>query len=443
MLAGRAAQRARSAAAAARFEGAKKASAAIRRAGCEREREAANDAVQPRRLRALVGEPGQGVVVPYERVLICLTAYYRAGGALKLADAEADDRTRARFAATVSDLSEKTVRALVRRWEDTGELPVEAPGVRGAAAAAYERWERLPDDARAAVERHVMQNVTVNQQPFSYTRQVLKVFLEDEYGADASLRVCGRLLFRWGFEYGDYAREQLGGSRPARMVAKQIHLVQLDNAIKKKHVIMCLDETYANIRLAYYRGYAPAGNRAAAAVPKCGGLGDRICYVNAVGEAGLLVGGHARNDESGAWTFPVNGDTQPDALFGGELMFEAASGAGDYHGAEPPRARGGWCAPRCSSPTALLTPHRQLQRRALYALRQEPPHPRSARRVPRRLQRRGQDAHDDRDGPRAVPLQVVGRPLQPARLGAQADSRRARRKDARHHDRQGACPRSS
>jgi len=322
------------------------ASAAIRRAGRSRARELANDAVQSRRLRELIGEPGRGVVVPHERVLICLNAYYKASQLLPL-DWEVDDRQRISFAARASDLGEKTARKLVERWEKTGVLPVEEPGVRGAAADAYDRWERLPDEARADVERHIMQNVTLNERPFSYTRQVLRGFLEEEYGGDASLRVCGRLLYRWGFKYGDYRREALGGNRPARSIAKQIHLVQLDYAMKNKHAIVYVDETYANIRLAYYRGYAPAGNRAAAAVPKSGGLGDRICYVNAVGEAGLLVGNHARNGESGAWDFPVNGNTDVDALFGAELMFEARSGSGDYHGELSDRA------PRAPSCPAL------------------------------------------------------------------------------------------
>lgn len=289
-------------------------------------------------LRALVGEPGRGAVVPYERVLLCLSAFYRARAELARANAsDADDfSARARFAARMSDLSVKTVVKLVRQWEDTGELPVEQPGVRGAAAEAYERWASLPDAARGAVEAHIRQMVTTNERPFAYTRKVLQDFLDDEYDVHLSLRVCGRLLSRWGFEYGDYAREALGGSRPARMIAKQIHLVQLDAAMKRKDVLVYLDETYANVRLAVYRGYAPSDNRASASVPK-GGLGDRLCYVNALGVKGLLLGNHSYKE--GVWDLPPNGDTDVDPLLGGELMFEAKTGSGDYHGMQAPKAR--------------------------------------------------------------------------------------------------------
>jgi len=142
LQAGRARQRARSASKRlAVVEGALK-SAAIRRAGRDRAREVATDAVQSARVRDLIGEPGRGVVVPYERVLLCLTAYYKASRARAElgVDADVDDAARAKFASVMSDLSVKTVRKLVRQWEDTGELPVELPGVRGAAADAYERW---------------------------------------------------------------------------------------------------------------------------------------------------------------------------------------------------------------------------------------------------------------------------------------------------------------
>ena len=357
MQAGRSQQRARSASKRLSIvDGAAK-GAAIRRAGRDRVREVANDAVQSKRVRDLIGAPGRGVVVPHERVLLCLTAYYKARGArLDVdADADADDAERAKFAAFMSDLSVKTVRKLVRQWEDTGELPVELPGVRGAAADAYERWARLPDDAHEAVKKHIMEVVTLNKSPFAYTRKVLQDFIDDMYDVQLSLRICGRLLFKWGFVYGELEREVLGGSRPARMIAKQIHLVQLDEAMKQKHVIIYLDETYANIRLAVYRGYAPSDNRASASVPK-GGLGDRLCYVNAVGVKGLLAGKH--QSKEGVWDLPPNGDTDVDPLFGGELMFEAKSGSGDYHGTYAPRARDAATQVRTSPPPTIH--YRQL-----------------------------------------------------------------------------------
>jgi len=252
---GRAAQRARSASKRARFDGGAVIGAAGRLAGRERARDVDNDAAQTRRLRALVGESGRGAVVPYERVLACLSAFYCARGELARAAAPdaGDLSARVRFAARMSDLSVKTVLRLVRQWEETGELPVEQPGVRGAAAEAYERWASLPDTARGAVEAHIRQMVTLNERPFAYTRKVLQDFLDDEYDVHLSLRVCGRLLARWGFEYGDYAREALGGSRPARMIAKQIHLVQLDAAIKRKDTLSTLTKRAPPRRLSWLR----------------------------------------------------------------------------------------------------------------------------------------------------------------------------------------------
>jgi transposase len=356
MQAGRAQQRARSASKRLSVLNGAAKGAAIRRAGRDRAREVANDAAQSLRMRDLIGAPGRGVVVPHERVLLCLTAYHKASRARAElgVDADVDDAERAMFASVMSDLSVETVRKLVRQWEDTGELPVEQPGVRGAAADAYERWARLPDGAHEAVKKHITEVVTLNKNPFAYTRKVLQDFIDDTYDVQLSLRICGRLLFRWGFVYGELEREVLGGSRPARMIAKQIHLVQLDAAMKQGHVIVYLDETYANIRLAVYRGYAPSDNRASASVPK-GGLGDRLCYVNAVGVKGLLAGNHSSKE--GVWDLPPNGNTADDPLFGGELMFEAKSGSGDYHGTHAPRVQGSGRAHHrpSSPPQATLT----------------------------------------------------------------------------------------
>jgi len=150
LQAGRALQRARSASKRLSYLNNAVKGAAIRHAGRDRARWLANDAVQSARMRSLIGEPGRGVVVPHKRVILCISVYYKAGRMLG-ADVDVDDAACANLASVASDLSVKTVRMLLRQWEDTGELPVELPGMRGAAADAYERWARLPDDAHEAV----------------------------------------------------------------------------------------------------------------------------------------------------------------------------------------------------------------------------------------------------------------------------------------------------
>jgi len=141
LQAGRAAQRARAASASGRSGRAMEASAAIRRAGRSRARELANDAVQSRRRRELIGEPGRGVGVPHERVLICLNAYHKASQLLPL-EWEVDDRQRISFAARASDLSEKTARKLVERATTSGS--------RGTAPATARRRSRSARGSRCA-----------------------------------------------------------------------------------------------------------------------------------------------------------------------------------------------------------------------------------------------------------------------------------------------------
>ena len=333
MQRGRSTQRARAVSASAEKARAGSMGAEVRHAGREARAEAVAIKQHASFLDTYIGETGQGVPLTRERIILCLRGYYSADD---LADTlrspiSVDSVARRRVATLLSGLSPKTVTKVIACWEQTGELALEVPGTRGASAAAYTRWDRLPADAELAVRAHLLDLVQVQQQPICYTRQVLQGFLEEKYGVAYSLRVCGRLMASWGYTYGDYGRQPLGGTSVARQIAKQIFLVQLDNCLKRKHVIYYQDESYANVRLAVYRGYGPADDHTASFVPKAGGLGQRLCFAQVLGYDGLLIGEHRFNADTG-WALPANGDLDADPRFGAEIMFEAASGTGDYHG---------------------------------------------------------------------------------------------------------------
>ena len=137
----------------------------------------------------------------------------------------------------------------------------------------------------------------------------------------------------WGYTYGEYGRQPLGGNSAARQIAKQIFLVQLANCLKRNHIMYYQDESYANVRLAVYRGYGPADNNTAFFVPKACGLRQRLCFTcfsQVLGRGELLVSGPSFDADTG-WTLQKNGNLDADSRNCAEIMFGAESGTVDYY----------------------------------------------------------------------------------------------------------------
>ena len=139
-------------------------------------------------------------------------------------------------------------------------------------------------------------------------------------------------LSRWGYKYGKLGRTSLGANSVVRQIAKQIFIVQIDNAIKRNHAIIFSDESYINERLGAYMGYAPSENHVSASVPTHAGLGKRLCIVQALDIDGLLIGTHSIFPQAdGTFDMPPTGELTPDPNFGAEWLFNAQSDTGDYH----------------------------------------------------------------------------------------------------------------
>jgi hypothetical protein len=282
-------------------------------------------------LDVFLGPIGDGVPVSRERACCALATFYvdENDPRLPLKDGSLTTSARYQLACLISGLSTNTVKKLVARYEFDGELGIEEPGRRGAGAASYSRWLAVPPDAEEKLKSFFEREVINNKTPTWVTRQVVQDFFRDQYDVDFSLFVISRILKTWGYAYGKLSRAPAGDATPARLLQKQIYVVQLDNAIKKGHIIYWSDESYANVRLAFSYSWGPIGRMHSQSV-KEGGLGQRLCFVQVLGRDGLLV----KTDAAGSPILPPAGDIKNE-FESGEMMFAAQKGAlskGDYHG---------------------------------------------------------------------------------------------------------------
>jgi transposase len=253
----------------------------VRHAGREARLEITWDEYYLKDLADQMPARGRGVPVRHEESVRALVGYYSAS---KFAErlgitSGVTNAQRVACAELMSNLSHITIKKIVKQYERDRTIYAEPLGLRGAAADTYMRWERLPADAESRVRVHIYEKVTVNEEPFHYTRMVLRDFLQEEFDYECSIRVCGDLLSRWGYKYGKLGRTSLGANSVVRQIAKQIFIVQIDSAIKRNHVIIFSDESYINERLGAYMGYAPSDNHVSASVPTHAGLGKRLCIV--------------------------------------------------------------------------------------------------------------------------------------------------------------------
>jgi hypothetical protein len=138
-------------------------------------------------LDKLIGRTGQGVSVALERAIAALGAFYLDEHTDRLPPmftglAVAD---RVALAAAVSGLSAKTVRWLVKDFEDTESIMLEE-GVRGAAAEAYLRWARPPEGSKEKLRVYFEDQLINSTTPVWITRRVVQQWFKDEYELDFS-----------------------------------------------------------------------------------------------------------------------------------------------------------------------------------------------------------------------------------------------------------------
>ena len=116
---------------------------------------------------------------------------------------------------------------------------------------------------------------------------------------------------------------------PLRLYQRRFFAIQVAQALLDGDVLLSSDESYANVRAVDGRSWAVAGQPYSSAYPS--GVGQRICFINVVGEDGLLV---QRVPDGAGGLKPLVADVGDvdTVLASGEMMFGAKKGVGDYHG---------------------------------------------------------------------------------------------------------------
>jgi hypothetical protein len=160
-------------------------------------------------LDKLIGRTGQGVSVTLERAIAALGAFYFDKPTDRLPPmftglAVAD---RVALAAAVSGLSAKTVRWLVKDFEDTESIMLEE-GVRGAAAEAYLRWARPPEGSKGKAAR-VLRG-PAGQHYHARLDHAPRRAAVVQGRVRAGLLQVGKILKAWGFKYGKLTRPPRG-----------------------------------------------------------------------------------------------------------------------------------------------------------------------------------------------------------------------------------------
>ncbi len=219
-----------------------------------------------------------------------------------------------------------TARKYAASFDEHGKIVPEDTSKRGAGSASYVGLiGRIDPDVEAEIRADAEASLR-EKEPLHVTRLLVQSEFMEKQDLYVSLKRAGKLLARWDFDHGEIDPLPGGAPNPARELKQEIFVLQVDRAIKAKHHLYCIDESYANVRLNHTRGYAKKGEMKAAWV-KGGGLGQRLCFIHAIGEDGLLCG------PDGNVVSVALGDkatTAPTA----ELMFAAQKGGdtGDYHG---------------------------------------------------------------------------------------------------------------
>lgn len=161
------------------------------------------------------------------------------------------------------------------------------------------------------------------ESPCWVTRRSLQAFIRDTTGMEVTRKDLSRLCQAWGLEYGRLRRPS-SAVTPKRSLQRDVALCQLRRAITGKHLIYAADESYANANHTFEDSFHIAGSPFATfARAKGCGLGERLCFIQAVGMNGLA----GMPDDLVAVVGDID-TPQPH----GEMMFAAKKKVGSYHG---------------------------------------------------------------------------------------------------------------
>ncbi len=208
-------------------------------------------------------------------------------------------------------------------------MPVEDTALRGSGSAAHTAALRLPTGWAAALKEWVKACLDGNTTPVWVCRSMAQGFLREEFGVIVSRNKTGELLRAAGCAWGQLEQRPKGTTSPLRLIQRRFYAIQLSLALKDGDILLASDESYANVRAVDGKSWAVAGEAYSSAYPS--GVGDRCCFINVLGEDGLLV---ERVPDGPGKLKPhvaATGDVDT-VLASGEMMFGAKKGEGDYHG---------------------------------------------------------------------------------------------------------------
>jgi len=270
--------------------------------------------------RAQLGKAGRGEPVTELQAAAAMSAFllYNEDGELLVPTQAPSLKAKARMAAALSGRSAATSAKLWRQFQEHGSIFIEQPGGRGPRRA---NEEELLIALEPLVKQHVRQVLLESHTQDWVTRRSLQGFIRDTTGVEVSLTAVSRLCGAWGLEYGRLRRPQAART-PQRLLQRDTAVLQLSKAVQARHLLMSVDESYANAGSTTAYSFYPASTPFATFAQPAG-LGRRICFIQGIYENGL----------AGKPGDLVVGDITSEAPHA-ELMFAAQQrlGGGDYHG---------------------------------------------------------------------------------------------------------------
>ena len=272
--------------------------------------------------RERLGSAGRGARVTEMQAAVMISAFllYNSDGSASAPLHALSQRARARVAAFLTGRDERTAEKLWALYQEHGRIVLEEPGVRGT---------RRPNEAELLaleprVKEHVREVLLQRDVPCWVTRRSLQALIRDASGIDASFRTVSRLCAAWGLEYGRL-RRPAAALTPKRRLQRDVAICQVRLAIAAGHTLLAADESFCNSSKAHEDSFHIAGSPFASfARARSGrGLGERLCFIQAVGEQGLCG---VPEDLPG-----IVGDIET-RLPTAEVMFAAKRGVGEFHG---------------------------------------------------------------------------------------------------------------
>ena len=271
--------------------------------------------------RERLGSAGKGAKVTEMQAAVMIAAFllYNSDGKMNAPLHALSVRAMAKVASFLTGRDERTAEKLWALFKEHDCIVLEEPGVRGTRRPNEEELIAL----EPLVKEHVREVLLHKDEPCWVTRRSLQTLIRDTTGIDASFKTISRLCAAWGLEYGRLRRPP-AAMTPKRQLQRDVAVCQVRRAIESGHILLAADESYCNAAKSHEDSFHIVGSPFATFARATGaGLGERLCFIQAVGVLGLcgvpedLVG--------------IVGDIET-PLPTAEMMFAAKKKVGDYHG---------------------------------------------------------------------------------------------------------------